>query len=403
MNKTSLIFKHEFLHMIRRTGFIIMTLAVPVLALLAMGVYQIVSRIEKPAAEETKIGYVDNSGGFTQYTGQPNVTLIPYQTKDQAIQALAAKDITEYFVIPQDYVSTGIIDRYIVERQLEAPTATTSAIRNFLLGNLLQNKADSDVIQRVQSPLTLVTTRITETGAVASEQGGYETFIIPYIFSLLLVLSIFTSSGYLLQGLGEEKENRIMEILLSSVSTRQLLTGKVLGLGAAGLVQVAVWLGSAGILLNMASSTIGGFISTIHIPANFMTLGLVYFILGYLLFAVLSAGVGAVSPTTRDAQQLSAIFTVAAIVPFYFMPFLLNNPNNPISTVLTLFPITAPVTVMARLGLSDIAAWELIVSMMILILSIMGGLWLSAQIFRSYLLMYGKRPGLKEIIRSIRG
>jgi len=134
-----------------------------------------------------------------------------------------------------------------------------------------------------------------------------------------------------------------------------------------------------------------------------MTLGLIYFILGYLLFSVLLAGVGAVSPTAREGQQLSAIFTIAAIIPFYFMPVLINNPNNPVSTVLTLFPITAPVTVMARLGLSDIAVWELIVSILILIISIIGGLWLSARIFRTYLLMYGKRPGLKEIVRSIRG
>lgn len=403
MNKTALIFRHEFFYMIKRTGFIIMTLALPVLALLAIGVYQIVSKIEKPVVEQVKIGYVDNIGSFTQFTAQQNISLIRYGSTAEAVQALNKKSISEYFVIPADYVATGVIDRFTPERQLEAPAATATAIRGFLLGNLLQGKAGSEIIQRVETPLNLVTTRITETGAPASQQGGYESFIIPYLFSILLVISIFASSGYLLQGLGEEKENRIMEILLSSVSTTQLLTGKVLGLGAAGLVQVIVWLGSAVLMLNLASSTIGGFISTIHIPSNFIVLGIVYFILGYLMFAVISAGVGAVSPTAREGQQLSAIFTVAAIIPFYFMPLLINTPDNPVSTVLTLFPITAPVTVMARLGLSDIAPWELAASIILLIGFIIGGLWFSAKIFRTYLLMYGKRPGLKEIAKSLRG
>ena len=102
-------------------------------------------------------------------------------------------------------------------------------------------KVPANVITRVETPLNLVTTTLTSTGAVAPQQGGYANFIIPGVFSLLLALSLIFSSTYVLQSLGEEKENRLMEILLSSVSTRQLLTGKVLGLGAAGLVQVIVW------------------------------------------------------------------------------------------------------------------------------------------------------------------
>ena len=139
----------------------------------------------------------------------------------------------------------------------------------------------------MEAPLNVVTIRLTTTGVVAPEQGGFGNFIIPAVFGFLLALSIIFSSTYLLQGLGEEKENRLMEILLSSVSTRQLITGKVLGIGAAGLTQVVVWVVSTPLLLNLAPSSIGGFISTIQIPANFLVLGIVYFILGYLLFAVL--------------------------------------------------------------------------------------------------------------------
>ena len=403
MNKTLLIFRHEFLHTIKRRGFIIMTLIVPLVALLSIGVFQLVSGIAEPPVQGvTTIGYVDKSGGFEGYTNQGKITLVRFDTPDDATEALVEGDIKEYFVIPPDYISTGVVSRYTLEKQLEAPADIATAIRNFLLSNLLADKVPAATVDRVGAPLNLVTTRLTETGAIAPEQGGFGNLIIPVVFSLLLSLSIVFSSTYLLQGLGEEKENRLIEILLSSVSARQLLTGKVFGIGAAGLAQVVVWVISVPILLSLASSTFGGFISTIQLPANFLVLAVVYFILGYLLFAVLSAGIGAISSNTREGQQLIAIFTLSLFIPLWFMSLLMLFPNNPIWVVLTIFPITAPVEVMIRLGVSDIPAWQLAASIAVLVLSIIGILSLTIKVFRTYLMMYGKRPKFGEIIRSLR-
>jgi len=206
----------------------------------------------------------------------------------------------------------------------------------------------------------------------------------------------------MLQGLGEEKENRLMEILLSSVSARQLLTGKVLGLSAAGLVQVAVWVVSLPLILNLASATTGGHVSMMLIPANLLVLATVYFILGYLLFAVLAAGVGAISPTVQEGTQLSSIYSVFAIAPIWFLGLIVLYPNSPLSVFFTIFPLTAPVLVMARLGLTSIAPWELATSITVMVLSIIVGLLLTSKVFRVYLLMYGKRPKLGEIIRSLK-
>ena len=210
------------------------------------------------------------------------------------------------------------------------------------------------------------------------------------------------SSSYMVQGLGDEKESRLIEVLLSSVSTRQLLIGKVLGLGAAGLVQVVIWLASIPLLLGLASSTFGGFFSEIQLPANFLVLGMVYFILGYLLFAALSAGTGAISPSAREGQQLSMIYTMLVFVPIWFSSLLFIFPNSPIWVVLTIFPVTAPMAAMLRLGVSDIPTWQLAVSLAVLALSIIGVLFLAIRSFRIYLLMYGKRPGWGEIIRTLR-
>lgn len=403
MNKTLLIFRHEFLHTIKRKGFIIMTLIVPLVALLAIGGFQLISGIaEPPVAEEVTIGYVDNSGGFEGYTQQGKVNLVRFDTQDDATEALVGGDIKEYFVIPPDYISTGVVSLYTLEKQLVAPEDVARAIRNFLLSNLLAGKVPAATVDRVEAPLNLVTTRLTETGDIAPEQGGLGAFIIPVVFSLLLAFSIVFSSSYLLQGLSEEKENRLMEILLSSVSARQLLTGKVFGIGAAGLAQVGVWVISASLLLSLAASTFGGFISIIQLPANFLVLAVVYFILGYSLFAVLSAGIGAISSSSREGQQLIAIFTLPLFIPLWFMSLLMLFPNNPIWVVLTILPVTAPVEVMIRLGVSDIPAWQLAASIAVLVLSIIGILLLTIKVFRTYLLMYGKRPKFGEIIRSLR-
>jgi len=403
MNKTLLIFRHEFLHTLKRKEFIIMTLIVPLVALLAIGVLQLVSiTTMPPVVETTTVGYVDEAGGFGQYPTQGHIELVRFDTPDDATTALINGDVSEYFVIPPDYMSTGVINRYTLEKEVETPPVIATVIKNFLTSNLLTGKVPPETVYRIESPLNLVVTRLTETGAVATEQGGYGNVIIPAIFSLLLALSLMLSSTYLVQGLGDEKESRLIEILLSSVSTRQLLIGKVLGLGTAGLAQVVVWLASIPLLLRLASSTFGGFISTIQLPANFLILGIVYFILGYSLFAALSAGIGAISPNAREGQQLAMIYTLFVFVPLWFSSLLFIFPNSPIWVVLTIFPITAPIAVMLRLGVSDIAAWQLAASIAVLVLSTIGVLFLSVKAFRVYLLMYGKRPRFREIIRSLR-
>jgi ABC-2 type transport system permease protein len=403
VNKTFLIFRHEFLHTIKRKGFIIMTLIVPVLALLAIGVSQLVSAIIGPSeVETTTIGYVDEAGGFDQYTTQGNIELIHYDTQDDATKALINDDVSEYFIIPHDYTSTGVINHYTLEKQPETPQPTVAAIKRFLTSNILDGKVPQSTINVIDAPLNLITTRLTETGAVATEQGGWGNVIVPGIFSFLLAFSIIFSASYMLSGLVNEKENRLIEVLLSSVSTRQLITGKVMGLGTAGLIQVAVWLVSLPLLLNLTSSTFGGFFSTIQLPGNFIVLGLVYFILGYLFFVVVSAGIGAISTNTHEGQQLLMTMTMPLFIPFWFGSLLFIYPNNPIWVVLSIFPITAPVTTMLRLGVSDVPIWQLVVSIVVLGLSIIGVLFVAIRVFRTYLLMYGKRPSWGEIIRNLR-
>ena len=401
MHKTLLIFRHEFRKTIKRIGFIILTLAVPVLVLLGIGIYHVASGVAK-SPQVIKLGYVDEVGGFDQFTTQGNTNLVRFKSLEEATQALVSKDVTEYFVIPQDFISTGIVNLYTLQKELAPSAATTAAIKNFTSRNLLAERVPANVIARVEAPLNVTITTLTSTGAVAPQQAGYANFIVPGIFGLLLALSLVFSSTYVLQSLSEEKENRLMEVLLSSVSTRQLVTGKVLGLGAAGLVQVVVWVISLPLLLKLASAVIGGIVSSIHVPANFWVLGVMYFILGYFLYAVVSAAVSAMSSSIQEAQSLGAIYNLFNIVPLWFLSLLLLFPNSPVWIVLTFFPFTAPVLVIMRLGLTGVPAWQLGASVGVLLLCIIGGLLLDAKLLRAYMLMYGKRPNLREIVRGLR-
>jgi ABC-2 type transport system permease protein len=402
MNKTFIIFKHEFLRMIRRPGFIILTLSLPVLALLIIGVFQIISGITRPAAEVTKIGYVAAAGEFDQFTTQGNINLVRYENQEAANQALVKKDIKEYFVIPPDFIATGVVNRYITQPEIAPSQDVISMIQSFTDSNLLADKVAPSVITRVESVPILVTTTLTATGAVSPQQGGYANLIVPAVFAFLLAMSLIFSSAYVLQSLGEEKENRLMEILLSSVSTRQLLAGKVLGLGAAGLLQVIIWVVTMPLLLRLASSSIGGILSTIQVPANFWVLGILYFILGYALFAVLSASIAAITSTVQEGQGLASLYTLFSFIPFWFSSLLITFPNSPVWVVFTIFPFSAPVLTMIRMGATGVPVWQLAVSILVLVLCIIGGLLLAARLLRTYMLMYGKRPGLRAIYRGLK-
>ncbi len=397
MNKTLLILKHEFSQTIKRKSFIILTLAIPLLATLGMGIFQGVQHWYQAPQGEVRIGYVDQTGRFTQHTKQPGAIFIRYPDEKKAKAALLAGKIKEYFIIPPNYLSSGLITRYTLEKELEPPARIKAEIKDFLLANLLAGKLSPELLERVKNPLLIKSLRLDEKGEVASQQNPLITYFLPYIFGLLFIFSIFFTSSYLLHGVAEEKENRVIEVLLSSVSARQLLIGKVLGLGAAGLLQMIVWLITIKLFAKVASINILA-LSELSIPISLLALGVLYFILGYLLFAALFAGVGSIGSTARESHQLSGIFVMPAMLPYFLQYFIIMKPEHIITRVLTFFPLTAPVTTMMRLPSGAISAWELALSLIILAGSVAGAMWAAAKVFRLCLLMYGKRPSLKEII-----
>ncbi|MDY6912214.1 MAG: ABC transporter permease [Chloroflexota bacterium] len=403
-NKTLTVIKHEFTQTIKRKGFIITTLSIPLLAMLSLFTYQVVQNIDTVSdePEEQQIGYVDNTGLFADFTERPgDFTFIHYPNETNARGDLIAEEIDEYFIIPADYLASGQITRYITENELEPSGAIWWQMKDFLQSNLLDEEVSNELFYRVKEPLNLTSLQLDKTGTVSETRNPLIVMFVPYVFGLLFMLSIFFTSGYLLQSVTEEKENRIIEVLLSSVSSRQLLLGKILGLGSAGLVQIVVWLATLWIFSEVASVNIP-VLSDLAIPTGMLIFGVVYFILGYLLFAILYAGLGSIGSTARESQQWTVMFAMPAALPLMLLAIIGEHPDGIVARVLTFIPITAPTTVMMRLPNATIPAWELLLSLLLLGGSIALGIWAVAKIFRVYLLMYGKRPAFKEILKYVR-
>lgn len=402
--------RHEYLTNVRRTGFIVMTAIVPALGVIGLVLTALLLPRGDAVADwlerqfdvgRKPIGVVDRSGYFTPILPEYQGAFVLYEDPEAAEADLRADELQVVLVISEDYLETGEVTALTRESFGEAAIADSARVRTFLITHLLAGRVDPALGRRAADPLEGLQTRILS--GTGQERGGgmVFTFLVPYFLAIFLIMTIFSSSGYLLQSVAEEKENRIVEIIISSVRPTELMAGKVLGLGALGLTQVLIWLGSAwGFTGGMA--TLLAMVGNIGIPARVFILGVVYYLLGYLLYAVLMAGVGALGTTMRESQQLAGIFSFIAVIPYMLASFVMVNPNAPLARVFSFFPLTAPTMMMLRVPLGEVPWVDVAGSIGVLLLSIPAALWFGAKLFRVGLLIYGKRPTMREVWRILR-
>ncbi len=388
MTKWITIAKHEYSYNVRRKEFLFVTFGLPLFMFAIIGLPVLLA---STGPQESRIGYIDKTMLF-----EP-LNFTRYADEEHAKKDLLDGTITHFFVIPQDYRATGKIEIFSAKKEFPGSRDVESQIKSFLLDNLLKDEK-KDTVERVKNPMSGEYFTLNDKGEKSEE--GISGFLVPIAFALFFMLSIFTSSNFLLQGVVEEKENRVMEILLSSVSHRELLTGKIFGLGAVGLTQIIIWqvigisILSSGPAALLLSST------DISIPILIFASG--YFILGYLVFACIMAGVGAVATTAREGQQMAGVFTLTGAIPLIISQFIIANPGAALSTALSYFPLTSPITMIMRLSAGEVQFHELLISLLILAASILIIIELSVRIFRASLLMYGKKPEIGMIIRYLR-
>jgi ABC-2 type transport system permease protein len=403
-----IIAKHEYLTSLRRPGFIILTLIFPLLGALGLLIAasfggQVAGFFVQQFARESRpMGIVDHSGYFTPVPQDYVNRFLAYPDEETARQALLAKTVNTYLVIPADYLQTGRVLAYSQESFGQSAVAEIQQVRAFFVHQLLAGKVDDALLERAVAPVAIIPVNVSAQETPTREPLSLVfSLLVPYFFAILLIMTIFVSSGYLLQSVGEEKESRVIEIILSSVSARQLLAGKIIGMGALGLTQVLIWILSAWALSGGAMALLTVAIPLVVNP-KVMMLALVYYFLGFILYAVLLGSVGSLGTTMRESQQLAGLFSFAAALPIMLSGLLFTNPNMLPARLLSYFPLTAPTMMMLRLPMAEVPGIDVVVSIGGLLLSIPLLLWAGAKVFRLGLLMYGKRPALAQVVRALR-
>ncbi len=409
IRKVWTIARHEYLVNVRRPGFLIMTGLVPLFGVLLLFIAAFASgktmhMLERVFVGQRMTGVVDESGVFTPILPDFAKAYRLYPDESAGREALAAKTIGHLIVIPSDYLDSGKITVITASTGFDtANIADSQPLKRFFIAHLARKVSDPRLRARLMAPYDPT---ILYLGREAeSEAKGPFAYIshlvIPYVLSILLIMTIFISSSYLLRGVSEEKTNRIMEILLSSVTADELLAGKVLGLGALGLTQIVVWVLAGFVLSGGAAGLLGLIIPLFDEPGIFL-LAILYYLLGFLMYAVLMGSVGALGSDMQEAQQLSAIFSMLAAIPLMFAGVLFANPESPLFRAISWFPLTAPTAMMLRLPLTEVPLVDIVGSLVIILITIPFVLWLGARLFRLGTLMYGKRPSIREIWQLLR-
>ena len=394
-NKTLTVALFEFKRTAMRKAFLISTFLIPFLWILTMAIYLHIGQDDIPGPDvDRPIGFVDRSDLFN-----PSEGFAEFSGTGPAREALMRDELALFFVVHEDYLATANITVYSMDSAL-LDRRQTVAIQSFILKGLLKKgNLGEELSERIEAPMSAGVIELDERGDVKEDdENTIDDVLLPVLINMLVMMGIINSSGDLRRGIIEEKERRTGEILLSSISAEQLLSGKILGYGCTGLLQVLiqalVWILIG--LVAMSRTDLGGFLGGVEY-SWLIGLAIVYFVLGYFLYATSIACAAAISSSAKQAENVSSIFTFFLIIPMMFQTVIIMAPDSLAARTMTLFPYTAPFITMMRLSLGKVPPIEIIVNMTILIVSITLLSWLSGRIFRMGLLMTGKKASLREI------
>ncbi|MGD0707697.1 MAG: ABC transporter permease [Anaerolineaceae bacterium] len=395
MKKFWLVASHEYLRQVMRRRFLFALLSFPFFGLLMVGVIYLEFAAQ---SNYTPIGYVADPQVFPNFqTPLPDPTsmfspvkIITFNTEADARTALDAKQIQVYYVLDPNYMQNG---------QVHAVSLTPpgdNAKSNFeraLRYNLLQN-TPADIADRLVAGSNIIVR--TPDGSREMQLNNYMTIILPLLAGILFMIAINTSGGYLMHAVVEEKENRTMEVIVTSISPNQLIAAKTIGNLAVGLTQLIIWILFVLVLLPIVKYFIPSLGNMGVDPTSILLMAAV-FLPAFVMVGALMAAVGATATESREAQQIAGLFSLPIVIPYWFISPIMLSPNSPLAIGLSLFPLTAPVTLPLRAAFTTVPIWQILTSIGLLIVCALGALWIAGRAFRLGMLRYGKRLALKEI------
>ncbi len=424
------IIKHEYLSKITSRGFIIGTIAAPLGIILIYGIIIVVTIMTQ---NETvmKLAILDK-------TNEIGIELIKrdsskFYLTDKNLQELKEEVLEEkidgFILIPKEFLSSGEIQ---VFTRGGGGLGYINLIENNSEDILIKKKlnqigANQDLINLIDKGVKVQTKKVTEEGA---KDDYSEIFaILGYIMGFVIYGLMFTYGAFVMRGVIEEKANRIVEVLASSVKPFEIMFGKVVGIGAVGLTQVLFWLILIILLFTISGSIVSNFVSPndivnsagmvqsnpMNTNNNFLNLltnfsispwiivaFIFYFLAGYFIYSTLFAAVGSAVDQEQDAAQLQLPVTLPIIIPILFITNVMSDPNGTLSTILSLIPFFSPILMIARIAAAEVPLWQIGLSIFLLVITFFACLWIAAKIYRIGILMYGKKPTFKDLIKWFR-
>jgi ABC-2 type transport system permease protein len=412
MKKIFEVARWEYIEKVKTKTFIISLILTPAVLILFSIAPTLLS--EQEVSNTKAIGIIDTSGLYIREMkeklsdykikdSQPNYLLINLTAKNRSLE-----DLKKY---SDKEALKGKIEGYILIENAGTDSVAVS-YRSKTLGNLRDISRFQSSFNEVRIKLKLDKENVNpylldfisqsvEMNQIKIEEGGRETendflltFFSSFIFIMLLMMMILYSGGMLIRSLVEEKSNRLIEIIISSCTPNELLSGKILGLSALGLTQIFIW-----ILIGI--SLAGTAVVPLEAFQNVLPI-LVYFVLGFVFYTSLFVGIGSIVTSEQEAQQITTYLSFLLVLPIIFVLPALENPDTLYIKILSYIPFTLPSFMMLRLNISPIPAWEILSTILIMLISIYLMIGFSAKIFRIGILSYGKRPTVKELIQWLK-
>lgn len=422
MKKIFAVIKREYLQIVKTKGFIISTVLAPVIMIAFIAVPVLLS--VKSTGEKKTIAVVDMTGQVFQEFDR---TLAEYKMKDESrrytvqefrptadisglrsllSQKVLANEFSAYIFIPDSILSGGeaeFVSQHVSD--FDEIKRLSESLNRVVVGLRLKKEGlDPQRVSDYMKHVGLKTIKVTPQGE-KEDVGG--TFAMAYVLVLLIYMTLIFYGSIILRGVIEEKSNRVVEVVLSSLKPFELMMGKILGIGAVGLTQYAVWALIGFVMSQYGMSMVTSLVPAASgikfaIPPYIFFYFVVFFILGYFLYGTLYAAVASTVNNEKEAQQMLMPITMFLVLPILLMTMVIKDPSGSTSVILSLIPFFAPIIMFMRICVLMPPSWQVALSIGLLGLTVVAMVWLAAKIYRIGILMYGKKPSLPEIVKWIK-
>jgi len=407
MNKVWFVAAQEYQRNAFKKSFLLVLMSVPILIIFNIGIgFFLESLKDNPLP----VGIVDHAGIFSEGAVTPNmrsawlaeyaepVDFISFTTNIQAMEALHTKSIQAYYILPDDYLETREISLVYSK---EPGRNASRQFYDLLQINLLSSKTP-EIAYRAASG-TDTTVRSIDRHREIPNAGPTFGFFMPLFISMAFLFLLLMSSGYAMGSVADEKENRTMEVLITSIKPSELITGKILGIVGIGLTLLFTWsvVVTAGVLIGRGIGI--AWLADTSLDWRVILSTIVIALPAYILSISLMTAIGSIVTSTQEGQSLSSVFVILHMLPLYVSWTFLNEPHGTLPVVLSLLPFTALMTVGMRNLFTIVPTWQVIVSAIIQAICAAGGVWLAGRAFRLGILRYGQRLQFSKLFGKQRG